>query len=358
MMSDAGDMSGWAAGAGRRGGSGLIVALWVIGLLSLLVTSFAFDAHIEARITSYYRKRMKAQHLAHAGVEMAEFLMRKSLAIKSAGTTEDIEEEWWFADAELLSKGLPIRNLDHELGAGKIVLTIEPEPARRNVNKLGNTDREREEAWERILDVGGIAEEVWPELIESFLDWTDKDETPRTDGAETDDYYGLLDSPYTAKNGPLDTVEELLLVKGFDRTILFGGVIDLGIEGEDPVSVRGFDDLLTTYGDGKVNVNAATVEVLMTLPGVDEVAAQEIIYEIQDWVNDAGDVEPNPYSNPNDFIARNPGLSPALKAHVVTDSAIFRVTSTGVVQGVARRLWAIVEYQKGKLRILRWREEG
>src|SRR3989339_1787944 len=33
-------------------GSALIVVLWVIGLLSMFVMAFAFDMHVEARITS------------------------------------------------------------------------------------------------------------------------------------------------------------------------------------------------------------------------------------------------------------------------------------------------------------------
>jgi type II secretory pathway component PulK len=42
-----------------RRGSALIVVIWVVGLLAMFITSMAFDAQVESRLTSYYRKRAK-----------------------------------------------------------------------------------------------------------------------------------------------------------------------------------------------------------------------------------------------------------------------------------------------------------
>jgi type II secretory pathway component PulK len=70
-----------------------------------------------------------------------------------------------------------------------------------------------------------------PDIIASILDWLDPDDTARTNGAESD-YYGTLNPPYQCKNGPLDSLEELLLVKGVTPELLFGndrnrnGVLD------------------------------------------------------------------------------------------------------------------------------------
>lgn len=347
--------------------SALIVVLWVIGLLSLLVCSFTFDAHVESKITSYYRKRTKAEYLARSGTEIAEMFMTKSTEMrKSKSKTEEEEkEDWWREDAKRLAEGLAIRGLEHELGEGKIILDIVPEPARRNINKLGSNDNEKEENLERILEVANIPEDMWPELIESFLDWTDKDDVARVDGAETEDYYATLEAPYRAKNGPLDTVGELLLVKGFDRTILSGGVIETGFsegssgEDEEPIIISGIEDLLTTHGDGKVNVNAASADVLMTLPEVDELVASAIIEEREGWIDEEGQKEDSSFKDINDFFMRISGLDPSLKNYITTDSTIYRVTSVGTVHGVKRKVLCIMEYG-GSIRninILRWREE-
>jgi general secretion pathway protein K len=337
---------------GGADGSALIVALWVIALLSLLVGSFAFDAQVEARITSYSRKRLKAEYLARSGIEVARMLMDKGVEVSKTKEESDPDDRW-HADARRLAEGLAIRGLVEEAGAGSIILDIVPEPARRDVNRL------KEEDWERILEVGEIPEELWPDLIDSFYDWTDTDDDARLDGAETEDYYATLDKPYRAKNGPLDTVEELLLVKGFDTTILSGGELELGFEDEEPTRISGIKDLLTVYGDGdgKVNVNAASQRVLMTLVDVDELYAGAIIEEREGWLDDTGQKEDSSFESVEDLYRRIPDLNPGLKSTLTTDSKVYRITSVGTVHGVSRRVWCVVRHAGSALSIVRWTEE-
>jgi len=49
----------------------------------------------------------------------------------------------------------------------------------------------------------------------------DADDTARAEGAEQE-YYDGLPRPYTVRNGPLDTIEELLLVRGFTPARFYG----------------------------------------------------------------------------------------------------------------------------------------
>jgi type II secretory pathway component PulK len=341
-------------------GSALIIVLWVVGLLSILVGSFAFDAHIEARITSYYRKRTKAEYLAKSGIEIAEMLMVKSGDVKKTQlTTEETKEDRWYAPAKLLSEGLAITgsSLVEKLGDGTVTVEIVPEPARRNINNLGKTDQEKEENLERILEVANVPQDLFPTLIESFLDWTDADDIQRADGAEND-YYEMLETPYKVKNGPLDTTGELLLVKGFSRAILYGGKIETGRAGDEPVSSTGIDDLLTTYGDGKINVNAASKRVLMTLPDVTDQIADTIIEEREGWTEDGGRKEDTSFKGPDDFLSRIPEVNPSIKDYVTTESGIYRITSVGNVGGVRFEIWSIVQRTEGGITILRWREEN
>jgi len=338
-------------------GSALIAVLWTICLLGMLVGSFAFDAHIESRITSYYRKRAKSAWLAKSGVEIAEMLMYGSSEMtRGAEKTPEDDEDQWYDQKKKLAEGLAIRGMTRELGRGTITIDIVPEPARRNVNLLKETD------WERIFEVAGIPEDMWPELIDSFYDWTDKDDVSREYGAESEDYYEELDDPYRADNGPLDTVAELLLVKGFTRTILSGGALKLHPDDDDPIYVSGIEDLLTTYGDGKVNVNAASKDkrVLMTLPDVDELVAGAIIEEREGWWDEEGEQEDTSFKNVGDFISRISSITelhPDLSKHVTVDSKIYRIRSLGTVHRVSREISCIVKHAKKQMTVLRWREE-
>ena len=342
------------------GGSALVVVLWVVGLLSILVGSFAFDAHIEARVTSYYRKRTKAEYLAKSGIEIAEMLMAKSTTVnRGTPTAADLEDDRWFEQARLLAEGLAITGnaLSERLGEGTVTVEIVPEPARRNINNLGQTDQQKEESLERILEVANVPESLFPSLIESFLDWTDPDDIQRADGAE-DDYYEALEAPYKVKNGPLDTTGELLLVKGFIKAILYGGTIETGRPDEPPAPTSGIDDLLTTYGDGKVNVNAASRRVLMTLPDVTDLIADTIIEERGGWFDERGQQEDTSFKSADDLLGRVPEVPLSVRDLVTTSSAIYRITSTGNVGGVRFEIWCIVQRGDSGLKILRWREQN
>ena len=59
------------------------------------------------------------------------------------------------------------------------------------------------------------------QLADAILDWIDADDEPREFGAEID-YYSSLDPPYKPRNGPLTSVDELLMVRDVTPDLLFG----------------------------------------------------------------------------------------------------------------------------------------
>ena len=67
-------------------------------------------------------------------------------------------------------------------------------------------------------------EEIAPQdIVDAILDWRDNDREPRGQKKDTEgEYYKRLPKPYLVKNGPFDTVEELLLVKGITGLIMYG----------------------------------------------------------------------------------------------------------------------------------------
>ena len=363
-------------GLGRglvRGGSALVIVLILIVALSVFVLSFASDAELELRYASVAAKRRRCDSLAQSGLAIATMLMEKQREISPDAEADSGEDDdRWFEAARRLAKGQPLLGLVEDIGDGQVILSIEPEPGRRNVNLLTDED------WERILENAGVPEECWPMLIDSYGDWIDEDENARSDGAESDYYYSKLEHPYTAKNGPLDTVGELLLVRGFSEAILRGGPFDPSkmdqlvneqaganrfsshvdrFADTNLVTLSGIEDLLTTYGDGKVNIQSASREVLMSLPGIDDIAAGAIIEERGDFDDPLADDAREPYSSVDDLYSRVDGLDPAARDLMTTSSSYFRITVTGKVGAVERRLWGIVYCDKEKVRYLRWCEE-
>jgi hypothetical protein len=60
-----------------------------------------------------------------------------------------------------------------------------------------------------------------PQHIASLLDFIDSDGALRPDGAEQE-YYSALPRPYSIRNGPLNTLDEVLLIRGFTPALLYG----------------------------------------------------------------------------------------------------------------------------------------
>ncbi len=323
----------------------MIVALWMILLLSLLVASFAFDMHVEADIISYYRNRVKAQHIAQSGMELSKLIVSQLQDLDPEQPQGDPANEDLHLAAVNISRGVAVMGLTRSVGEGVLTLHIEPEEGRRNVNQLTDED------WEEILDQANVPQERWAELIDCFLDWTDGDDVRRLHGAESDDPF-YVDRGYRVKNAPLDTLDELLLIKGFDEEVVFGS--PPGTSPEE--AMRGIAPWLTTWSHGRININSASREVLLTLPGIEEWAVDSIIEQRLGLDGEEGSLDDG-FESVEQAIAVT-GMNPELRNRLtVTDVHFLRVMSMGEVRGVRSVVHGVLRVQGNELVPIYWREE-
>ncbi|HYE92592.1 MAG TPA: hypothetical protein VEA38_16300, partial [Terriglobales bacterium] len=144
-------------------------------------------------------------------------------------------------------------------------------------------------------------------------------------GAETDDYYGKLPVPYRARNANIESINELLQIRGIS------GALFHGVDGQP-----GLGDAVTVRTVGQVNLNTATPLVLRAL-GLSDA---EIITAIQTRRD-------TPYvSIPGPFAGR--GLAVTTRT--------FRILAEGIMHGrVAARVTAVVRKQsETDVVILEW----
>jgi len=331
----------------HKQGSALILALWVIILLSLLISSFAFDMHIEAGIASYYRKRLKAEYLARAGIEEAIMLLStyKETDQNSEGDSFGEEEGKYGPVKERIENGGLVEWGD-ELRTGSYKFTIYPAESRRNVNKL---DREK---WEDVLESSGITDvDLMDELIDCFFDWTDKNEDHRLNGAESDDSF-YDDRGYEVKNAPLDTVDELTLIKGFSKAIVYGGFID-----EDQTEyVEGVAGVLTAWGDGRINPNAADSRTLASV-GLSEDEIDAILSYRQEE-DEEGQLQ---YFENVEEVVDLAGVSDEFREFfVIKEAQYFQVQSIGISgepRPIERVTTCILKVTKDEVTPVYWLEE-
>ncbi len=129
------------------------------------------------------------------------------------------------------------------------------ESAKLNINALILQDPSGEALYAALMRLPNMTEEI----AAAMVDWVDADTTPRPNGAEGDVYQALT-PPYACKNGPISSLEELLLVRGVTPQLLFGndrnrnGILDPG-EDDGTELNRGWCEYLTCYGR-EVNVDS------------------------------------------------------------------------------------------------------
>ena len=376
-----------------RGGFALIAVIWTVAVLSLLVCSFSLDAYMEGKSATYVRNRHQATALMESGLTLAELLMERQEKMTGEETEEEVEKDRWIAPAIRLKRGQRVEvsqrlyydtegHLQFETADvtastnavpdAEIFVAIEPEPARWNINKLTRSGLgdNADLVWERILTLAGVPEEEQSELVDSFYDWVDEDSiATSSEGAESD-YYEQLDPPYTCKNGPLDTVGELAYIRGFDRNgavLLKGGVWNPEDPEERQITVQGIAHLFTTYGTGKINVNAAPREVLLTVPCLEDADGLivDTILEEREGLNadsntashrvrqenrgstsslGAAAIKDYHFTDISDFLARIPGLSQEdANIYLTVDCSIYKLELEGRVGRVRRRATAVVQ---------------
>jgi type II secretory pathway component PulK len=234
----------------RRSASALLLSLIVVVLLTLGATAFFQRMFAEHRAARAFGRQLQARHFAESGVEYVKALvMQEPATLYQSGGTFD--NPTLFRGVLMLDDELaPFRGrftvlapqLQYDGNYGGIRCGLENESSRLNLNTVLVADEYQEDGAQKLLmALPGMTEPV----ADAILDWIDEDDQPRLLGAEQE-YYTSLDPPYEPRNGPLQTIEELLLVRGVTPTLLFGADANrnaLVDPGEQPLtSIPGVDN--------------------------------------------------------------------------------------------------------------------
>jgi type II secretory pathway component PulK len=220
----------------RRHASALVLTLIVVAMLTLGAAAFFQRMFAEHQAERAHGQQLQAENVAESGVEYIKMLLKRD-------PQEILTQGGLYANPSLF-QGVMVNDdsLDKLRGYLTIVspdLTrdgyysgirygLENESSRLNLNMVLLAESSTPGSGKKLLmALPGMTDEI----ADAILDWIDRDDEPRENGAERD-YYASLSPPYAPRNGPLGSMEELLLVKGVTPALLFGadlnrnGVID------------------------------------------------------------------------------------------------------------------------------------
>jgi general secretion pathway protein K len=284
-----------------RRGFALLAVLLVLAILGVLGAEFAYSMRLEAASVRTYKDTLTAAHLAEAAVEQA---VREIAGDVAYAATDDDGVLTFYNRDRIALKRLPRTNVS--LGIGQFSYRLTDEEARLNLN-VATPDRV--DRLLQALEVNKIDRDI---INDSLQDWRDANEEHRLNGAESEDYL-KLPLPYRSKNANLDSISELLQIKGVTPEIYYGT--------KDKPGLASF---VTVKSPGQVNINTAPCIVLKALS-----LGEAECTSVEQGRREA------PYTTvPGQFGGR--GLA--------TTTRTFRVEAEGLIDGQVRaRLTGIVQ---------------
>jgi len=217
----------------------LPAVLFILIMLGVLIATFSFRVHANVSSAQAEVDRLQTRLAAEAGVETVKLMLRTArLDVNRWYNNPDelnrivvwspeVEPTEWGTNAKLEERAVAYRFSivadDPTDDEEYMRYGITDEAASLNLNTA---------TAEQLLALvtAAVADDplIDPQqIVNAILDWRDADDEPRDAEYATErDYYEGLDRPYKIKNGPFESVEELLLVRGVTGEVLYGEDFD------------------------------------------------------------------------------------------------------------------------------------
>jgi competence ComEA-like helix-hairpin-helix protein len=268
----------------------LVGLLWCLALLSVVVIGVLHTARLDLMVVKNHGDRIQAHYLALAGIEKAKALLYQNARLRTRSRTSHSGELYnapeQFRDVPLGRGQFRVLRPGRADEGGGVIYGVSDEESRLNVNYS---------SVEQLTGIYGMT----PDVVAAINDWRDADNAVSPGGAEAE-YYSSLRPPYLQRNGPFQTVRELLMVRGISRELLLGrnanqngsGDLAEGLRESAPpdnpaslldsgwASIFTVDSLvqnLNAAGEDRINIQSADESALTAVRGITTDIAKAIV---------------------------------------------------------------------------------
>ncbi len=296
----------------------MVIVMISILVLTVLAGGFAYSMKVETKLARNANSESELEWLGRSGVEYARWVLANSL-LNPMEPYDSLDQPWATGVGFLGPTNAPIAEVQKsfQLGRGTVTWSIIDLERRFNIN---SPEPVLQPILQQALTLMQVAPGEATPIINSILDWTDQGDEQRAEGAETR-FYESLNPPYLCKNGPIDDISELLLIRGITPDIYYGLTVtnfqpsyytqNRSLFGrgaiQRPTVTVGLTNLFTALSDGKININTCSPEVMQLIPGVDPLIAEAIISGRQGSPDPAAPGMMGPYRNVGE-VARMPNV--------------------------------------------------
>jgi len=232
-----------------------------MALLTLIVVEVLHTAIMDLKVTKNYGDKIQAHYLALAGIEKARALLYQAAhnhdqisAGRDGGLFNAPDQ---FRDIQFGRGQFRVFRRANQADGGGVVYGISDEESRLNVNAATP---------EELTKLNGLTADI----AAAILAW--RGEPGSNSMGANVDYYASLQPPYQPRNGPFQTVRELLMIRGVSPDLLFGN---------DPQQ-NGFlpavdNDEENPTGADRVNIQTADETSLSAVNGITPEIARAIV---------------------------------------------------------------------------------
>ena len=281
----------------------LVIVMISIFVLTILAGGFAYSMKVETRLARNANSETELEWLGRSGLEKARWILSEQLKI-SQEPYDGLDQVWAGGPGGIGTSNSPLSmvQMNVEVPNGRADITIVDLERKANINTAN------EAILQQALMIMNVDPGEMTPLVNSILDWIDPDQNVRIQGAEGEAYQSYIPNrAYSAKDGPIDDISELLMIKGISPELYFGGSATndqqrnfrSGRFGQNvpqgPTYTVGLTNLFTPLSDGKININTASAEVLQLIPLVTPEAAEQIV-AARAGINDGSGLN-GPYIN-------------------------------------------------------------
>ncbi len=245
----------------NRRGSILVVALWMIAIIGAFALSSGYQARQKVSLADRIDSKNWLGGLAESGIYQGiwQIKQRKENAPEYHAFNDPYTSNTSFYKRKFLGEGsytISYEYTDPDDDTVKIRYGLQDEEQKINVNGV------KPEVISRLIQmVGEKDRDSADQIAYSIEDWRDENNAAAHPefGAE-DDYYEDLDAPYDCKDFTLESLDELLLVRGMT-----------------PELFEKLKPYITVFGSGAVNINTAPKQVFLAL-GMDSSLIDKIFH--------------------------------------------------------------------------------
>lgn len=273
----------------RRRAAVLVLSLWIVLVLSVIASSLAFDVQVNSKLALLQRNQFLAYNLAKSAIGVGMTHLQNDRLIdheENPNQQYDAFSDVW-AQPERREKDLEV-----ELGKnGTYELEISDEESKININVAG------QKVLKALVEFYGFEPPDSDDIANAILDYRDQDDvaTGATAEKENEHYSGLLGQKITRRTNPEELIyqcanepflvpEALMDVAGIDAELFYGYDPEAADAKEEQIRnaiAQGkhvaqrkaskrqkqlpLKDVITVRGNGRVNVNTASEEVLTIL---------------------------------------------------------------------------------------------